>query len=520
MIHDRFLSDLRAYHDEPGSSAGSALDGGVTRRRFLRHLSVGTAAGVALTLTGGPGVVGAAAEPARRTRAASPQRVLVLGAGLAGLAAAWELEAAGHDVTVLEARMRPGGRVHTLRAPFADGLHAEAGGVAFSESYREANRYIDALGLERVPWQVPQLAALYHLGGRRFTATPDSPPDWPYELTPQERGLGPFGLVQRYLLETLPTGATEPGAWRRAPLAELDAITLGEYMRRQGASSGAIAMVRDTQWFGGGVDAASALSAVVSDLAMFMGGMPFVLKGGNDRLPRAMADRLSTRIRYGVEVTGIRQADAGVEVDAVRGHRAESYRGDRVVVTIPATVLRDIEFTPALPAAKRRAIHGIPYLDATRTFLQVGRGFWYDEGVAGSAATDLPIGAITRYPISDPGGPEKRSILESYVGGPRADRLAALSEDEIVEHTLRHMERVHPRIREFYEGGVVKAWSEDPYALGHVAYPGPGDVDRYLAALQEPVGRLHFAGEHTSIFRSTMEGALRSGIRTAAEIGR
>ncbi len=517
MIHDPFVSDLRAYRSRLAASTGGATPGaGLSRRRFLRHLSVGTAAGVALTLPGGPGVVDAVAEPRRRGRA-SPQRVLVLGAGLAGLAAAWELEDAGHEVTVLEARMRPGGRVQTLRS-FADGLHAEAGAVAFSESYTEANRYIDALGLERVPWQVPQLRALYHLRGRRFSAGQDAPPDWPYELTAEERGLGPFGLVQRYLLETLPAGATEPGAWSRPPLAELDGMTLGEYLRRQGASEGAIALIRDTQWFGASVDRSSALSSVVSDMALFMSGLPYVLAGGNDRLPRAMAERLSGRIHYGVEVTGVRQDDAGVEVVARRGGRPESYAGDRAVVTMPATVLRDIAFSPALPSAKRAAIHGVPYLDATRTYLQVGRGFWHDEGVSGSAATDLPIGGITRYPISELGGPGERSVLESYVGGPRADRLAALSESEIIEHTLTHMEKVHPRIREFFEGGVVKAWSEDPYALGHVAFPGPGDVGRYLAALQEPTGRLHFAGEHTSIFRSTMEGALRSGIRAAAEI--
>ena len=64
----------------------------------------------------------------------------------------------------------------------------------------------------------------------------------------------------------------------------------------------------------------------------------------------------------------------------------------------------------------------------------------------------------------------------------------------------------------------MKAWSADPYALGHVSFPGPGDVLAYLSLLQQPHGRIHFAGEPTSILRSTMEGALRSGVRAAAEV--
>lgn len=70
----------------------------------------------------------------------------------------------------------------------------------------------------------------------------------------------------------------------------------------------------------------------------------------------------------------------------------------------------------------------------------------------------------------------------------------------------------------FQEKGHVKAWSEDPYTLGAVSWPAPGDVGKYLKALQVPHERIHFAGEHTSILRSTMEGALRSGVRAAKEI--
>lgn len=505
-------------------------DGRYSRRDFLQHMALGAGA-VGAGLSGpwlGRSTAGAAGgQGPPRGRVASdpiphptsdPQRVVVVGAGLAGLAAAWELDDAGHEVTVLEAKSRAGGRVVTLRDPFADGLFADAGAAAFSEAYAEANRYVDALGLERTPFALPELKALYHLRGRRFAVGPDETPDWPYDLTAEEARLGPMGILQEYVFATLPEAIARPAPWSEPPLAELDGRSLGEYMRSQGASEGAVELIEDTQWFGHAVEHGSMLSSALAEVGLFFAGQPFVLVGGNDRLPRSMAERLGRSVRYGVEVTEIRETGQGVEVRAVRGDRPEAHQADRAIVAVPLGVVRGLEFEPGLPSAQRAAMEGIPYLSATRTFVQLDRAFWYDEGVTGLASTTLPVGIVYRHPLGDPAGPQERAILEGYTVAEAADRQAALSDHELVEEVIAGLSEIHPGLPEHVEGTAVKAWSRDPYAQGHVSWPAPGDVTAHLEALQRPHGRVHFAGEHTSVLRGTMEGALRSGIRAAKEV--
>ena len=492
----------------------------VSRRDFLHTLG---AFGLAAPVLGGGilshGADDAAPEPLPQRRPGSVQHsVLVIGAGLAGLAAAWELDAAGHDVTVLEAKARPGGRVRTLRAPFASGLFADAGAAAFSQAYTEANRYIDALGLERSPWARPGLPTLYHLNGERLAAGGGQPTEWPYDLSDEERGLGPMGLMKRYLFGPLPTQIAEPGTWSEPPLSGLDEMSLADYLREQGASEAAVELIADTQFFGARIERTSTLSSALAEFGLFFGGAPFVLKGGNDRLPTAMADRLGASMHYGVEVTGLRDTGQGVEVTAERTDRAETYEADRAVCAVPLGLLRGLTVEPPMPAAKRSAISAVPYVDATRTFLQVRRAFWYDEEVSGNAFTDLPIGTVYRHPMEDAAGPDQRAIVEGYTIGDAATRQATRSDDALIEHVIELMGRVHPGIEQYVEGAAVKAWGRDPYAAGHVSWPAPGDVTGHLYALQRPHGRIHFAGEHTTVLRGTMEGALRSGIRAAQEV--
>lgn len=184
----------------------------LSRRSVLRGGALG-AAGLVASRTP---LVGASNG---RARTQQPQHVLVLGAGLSGLAAAWELVEAGHEVTVVEARTRPGGRVRTRRSPFADGLHCEAGGMMFSTDDAHAMRFIEALGLPRAEPGQAGLRELFHLDGRRFSHGRGQRVDWPYTLTAEERLRGPRGIQNKYILDGLPREAADPAAWQQPQLA-------------------------------------------------------------------------------------------------------------------------------------------------------------------------------------------------------------------------------------------------------------------------------------------------------------
>lgn len=450
--------------------------------------------------------------------------VLVLGAGLAGLAAALELTEAGHEVTVLEARSRTGGRVLTIRDPFADGLYAEAGGMAVSGRYRHFHRYRERFGLQLTEFPASEgLATVHYLRGQRRVHRNGSG-DWPYRLAEAESGLGRAGLVQRYVTDLMERiGDPSAPAWDIAPLMDLDKLSLGDYLRSRGASDGAVQLLRDNSWFGQGIDRGSALTMLVTDFALFHKAPPYgAIDGGNDQLPRAMAGALDQRIRYGMPVRAIVQRDDGVEVHCGSSGQAEPtrFRADRCICTLPLPALRGVEMEPALPAPMREAINGVSYLPFLRLFAQMRRQFWLDDKVTGDAFSDLQIGQIEQHPLTRPYQPQARAILEGHLRGPQVAPVAALSRDARLALLVAELEKVHPGARSHFEGGVSKSWVDDPWSGGGLSWYAPGEVARWLSVVGQSSGRVHFAGEHTSVLRATMEGALASGVRAAHEVQR
>ena len=324
-------------------------------------------------------------------RRGAPKRVLVVGAGLAGLSAAYELTQAGHDVTVLEARTKPGGRVHTLRDPFADGLYAEAGATRIPNHHHFTLKYAELFGLTLDPFEPRDVPSVYHVRGQRIRVTPGQRVEWPYDLTTEERALGLNGMRQKYIWSALPGlgDVTDPRWPSPETLKKYDQMNRSDFWRSRGASSEAVALMSL-----GGIDDRietwSTLFMLRNQALNRKLTQYYKIRGGNDLLPNAFASRLSEKIHYAAPVIRLEQSAQGVRATFRQAGAHHTLTGDHLICAVPFSVQKNIEVVPAFSVEKQRAIEELPYLSASKIFLQSKKRFWVDEGQSGFATTDLP----------------------------------------------------------------------------------------------------------------------------------
>jgi monoamine oxidase len=450
-------------------------------------------------------------------RRGASKKVIIIGAGLAGLAAAYELTHAGHDVTILEARTRPGGRVHTLRDTFTEGLYAEAGAARIPNHHHFTLKYAELFGLTLDPFQPPDLPSVYYVRGRRIKVTPGQDVEWPYKLTPEERKLGLSGMRQKYIWSMLSEvgDVTDPSWPPPDALKKYDQMNRSDFWRSRGASSEAIALLS----LGGADDRAETWSALFmlrnqalnQKLTQY-----YKIRGGTDLLPKAFATRLAEKIHYAAPVVKIEQNAQGVKAVFLHAGSYHTTTGEYLICAVPFTVQKNIEVSPAFSVEKQRAIEQLPYLSVSKIFLQSRKRFWVSEGLTGFATTDLPIGQVWDTTYKQPG---VRGILQAFPISLHSRRVTEMLEKERINFALEQVETVYPGARENFEGGVSKCWDEDEWARGGTAFYKPGQFSSLLPHVARPEGRVHFAGEHTSVWiDGWMQGALESGNRVAREV--
>jgi monoamine oxidase len=448
--------------------------------------------------------------------ASGRQRIVVLGAGLAGLSAAYELRRAGHDVHVLEARERPGGRVLTLRHSFDDGLYADAGAVSFHDTHELPRRYAAHFGLVLVP-DPPGDVSFYFVRGARVISRGDEPARWPFALREDERTIGSDALYERFVRGLLPSlgDATRTG-WPPPELAALDRQTFTELLRARGASDEAVALLRTGYWdaWGDGAHTISALSALREEQLHRHRRRGYRICGGCDHLPRLFAARLGARVHYGTVVRRIETNAARVRVDFEDRGAPTHVLADRVVCTIPFSVLRGIERVGLSPP-KERAIARLAYTSVTRVFLQTKRRVWKAHGLVGIGSSDAAIGTFEEATWGQAG---ERGILDCYASGPKARRVARMKPMERRAFATREMARIFPGLAENVERGTSVAWDDEEFSRGGYAFFRPNELTTMLGDIVRAEGRIHFAGEHTSPWPAWMQGALWSGLRAAREI--
>jgi monoamine oxidase len=475
----------------------------LTRRDFLRSASIG---GLGISIAGQT-ICGDPIPPA-----GSPLHILVLGAGPAGLVAAYELKQAGHRVTVLEATLRSGGRVHTIREPFADGLYAEAGAARIPSTHSLTRDYSKRFGLTLVPYKPMGENSVYYADGKRVIARTGQPVDLSplgLHFTAEEVRMGPNGMYDKYIAPFSKEIGSVPGdAWPSPLLRKFGNQTIANLMASLGASAAAI------KYLCAGYEEDSALDYLRDAYSHEAPELDHIV-GGNDLLPRAFANALADQIRYGSPVIRIEQDTHSVRAIVRREGQNSVVSADRMICTIPFSVLRHIAFAPRLSHTKQNAIDNLPYGSVTRIFLQYDRRFWLDQRCTGFAEMlDLPMEVWS--PSHDQ--PGHRGLHLGYLYERIAKEFASFSKTERIAHFLNLMEKVYPGATKHFEGGDSFVWNEQPFQRGAYAVYTKGTYDSLAPYVSQPEGRIHFAGEHTSPWPGWIQGALYSGLRAAREV--
>ena len=478
------------------------MKNGFSRRDFLAFTAA-SAGSVVLSRA-------QAADLVRKSGAGRGGKVLILGAGAAGLAAGLKLKEMGYDVTLLEGRTRPGGRVHTIREPFSDDLYAEAGAGRIPSTHALTLEYVKRYRLALDPFYPRSGGNVFLWRGNRQTVPYGGHPDLTpvaSHFTARERAVGFDGLSGLYFDRLREEVRAMPqDGWPYPAVQKYKDVNYGDFLKAQGASEDAINAL-STGFY------EDSLLDFAHDATSHAVPMLWKIRGGNDRLPYAMANELRDQIRYGAGITRIEQDATGVRVSFVSGGRSHQLAAERVICTLPFTVLRGIELSPAVSAGKRRSIDNMYLGPVARVMVQTASRYWEKDKLNGFATIDqaMEIWSPTY------GTPGRRGILMSYIYEDLAREYSALTPEQQIERTLGLYEQIHPGIYEQFETATTWSWLNEKYSRGAFLVTKAGQFD-LLEVAATPEGRIHFAGEHTSPWPGWIQGALHSGLRTAMEI--
>ncbi|HEV2674280.1 MAG TPA: flavin monoamine oxidase family protein [Aliidongia sp.] len=466
-------------------------------------------------------------------------KVIILGAGIAGMVAALELGRAGYDCTILEARHRPGGRNWSLRGgdvvdeidsrqkigwDRADHLYLNPGPARLPHHHQGILGYCRELG---VPLEVI-------VNDNRNAWFQD---DRAFDGKPQ-RARAVINDSRGYVAELAAKALDK--ALLDQPLTAEDGEGIRKFLRSFGWLDKDMAFKRTPRsgWAeepGGGVQAGR-LNAPLDLHQLLAAGFwagpstfgegweqaATMLQpvGGMDRIGEAFGRKLRHRIRYGAEVTELRRTAQGARViwrDGPRGPTRAS-EAPYVLVTIPFPVLKTIpaDFSPAVTAA----IHALEYQAAAKIAFQCDRRFWEldDQIYGGISWTSREITQIW-YPSAGI-HQAKGILLGGYLWSTGlADAFSALTPAERIEHALASGERIHPTYRRNAAQGISIAWTKIPFSRGAYAGWTAATLKDHYPTLLEPDGPFLFAGEHVSHITAWQEGAVRSAHFAIAALG-
>ncbi len=440
--------------------------------------------------------------------------VVVAGAGLAGLAAARALTAAGSSVVVLEARDRVGGRL--LNHDIGDGKVVEVGGQWIGPTQDRLAALARELDVETFPTHA-EGDNLIEYGGRVRSYTGTIPRINPAVLVDVERAQRRLNrLARRVPLEA---------PWEAPNAAKLDGQTAATWMRRNLATRSGRMLLEL------GIEAVWA--AQPEDLSLLhvlfyihsAGGLERLFDteggaqqdrfvGGSQLIPVRMAETLGEgELVLGAPVRRIEHGAGGVTVHA----DGAVARGRRAIIAIAPTLAGRIAYDPPLPGYRDQLTQRMPLGTVAKCMALYSEPFWRSEGHSGQATSDRGPVRLT-YDNSPPDG--SPGVLLGFLEGRHARELGRLRPDERRTAVIDCFTRIFGPRAASPDDYVERLWAEEEWTRGCYGCHMPtGAWTSYGPALHAPIGPLHWAGaEYAHVWSGYMDGAVRSGDAAAAEV--
>lgn len=510
-----------------------------TRRDFIRKVAALTGSGytamVALDM-----VPAAPAMPLNLPGSGNGKKIIILGAGMAGLAAAYQLGKLGYDCVLLEARNRPGGRVWTVRpgtketeldgAPqtcgFDQGQFFNAGAMRIPHHHASVIQYCRELGVPLQNFNNTNEGAFYYSEGKGKYAN--------QRIRQRELHNDIRGYTTEMLSKVMDQTTLD------APLTQEDKEKIIEYLMAEGS------LERNRVYKGSarrgfatppGAYAQAGASVVPPSLVELLqsGFMDanfyripeytyeqqntmLMVTGGTDKLTDALVKKLAKKPVYNAEVKKIMKTDNGVAITYrnTAENTEQQITGDYCVCTIPLPVLAGVENNFSSNTA--RAIDLIPYNNTAKIGLQFKRRFWEeDDGIFGGISrTNMDITQIV-YPCTDYFS-KKGVLIGFYTYGATAGKIGDLTLTDREKLALEQGGKIHSQYKTEFENSFSIAWQKTKYSQGGWAMY-PADVrEKYYPALLQPEGNVYFAGDHTSYLTAWIAGAFEAAHQTVQAI--